>query len=224
MDARPAVAPSLPSPRPQRRRSREAPRPGRCWRPGPGRPQRGAEGPTARRPHPGPGYLAAAAPPPAPAPPPRLTPGARRRRRRRRRRLPHSPRRRAEPGPSPPPSAPPPAPLLPPPPSCFSQDMVSAGPRAAPGCRRRGGEGRRGGEEAGDPEGRGQSGKEGGFGRCGLLMATARDPEPNKPRGGQHNVRIGPRRSPPCHWPVGRRRRSQWATASFRAQEAGCGR
>lgn len=106
---------------------------------GPARPRQAAAdprgGPVPRRPQPWPGYLAAA------APPPRLTRGARRPRQRRRRRLPHGPRRRAEPGPSPPPSAPPPTPLLPPPPSRLSQDMVSAGPRAAPS-------GRRGGEAA----------------------------------------------------------------------------
>lgn len=101
------------------------------------------EGPAARRPQPRPGYLAAADPPP-----PGLTRGARRPRRRRR--LPHGQRRRAEPGPSPPPSAPPPTPLLPPPPSRLSQDMFSAGPRAAPSGPRGGEAARRRGPRLGD--------------------------------------------------------------------------
>ncbi|XP_037659799.1 translation initiation factor IF-2-like [Choloepus didactylus] len=161
-----AVSEPLPSPRLQRRRTR-GPQGRRPWRPGglsaswergpePGS-GAGREGPAARRPSRGPVTW-------------------------RQRRLllpvrrsapgggggggdsPNNPQRRAEPGPSPPPSAPPP-------PSPLSQDMVSAGPRAAPGCRRRG---QRGGEEArrrGAPGGGGR--EEGdGLGRCGFLMAA----------------------------------------------------
>lgn len=166
----------------------------------PVRPRSTREGPAARRPQPRPGYLAAADPPPLP----RLTRGARRPRRRRR--LPHGQRRRAEPGPSPPPSAPPPTPLLPPPPSRLSQDMFSAGPRAAPSgprggeaARRRGGRGSgTGAERTGD-----------GLGRRGLRMAAVRTLELNKPRGGRTTSGTGPRCSPSCDWSRGLRRRSQ---------------
>ncbi|XP_035883331.1 serine/arginine repetitive matrix protein 1-like [Phyllostomus discolor] len=140
--------------------------------------------------------LAAAAPPPAPASPPRPDLGARRRRRRRRR-LPSSPRRRAEPGPSPPPPAPPP-------PSPLSQDMVSAGPRAAPGCR---GRGRRGGERArrrGGVWGSGDRRRGTTSGAAGSQWRRRAAPEPNQPHGEQRDVKAGPRRSPHYHWSGGR--------------------
>lgn len=84
---------------------------------------------------------------------------------------PNSLRRRAEPGPSPPPSAPPPAPLLPPPPSSFSQDMVSAGPRATSRLPEAGAEGWRAGAEAGGGVTVGEGGK-----RMGDRPRALRDP------------------------------------------------
>ncbi|XP_053524521.1 translation initiation factor IF-2-like [Artibeus jamaicensis] len=157
--------------------------------------------------------LAAAAPPPAPASPPRPDLGARRRRRRR---LPSSQRLRAEPGPSPPPPAPPP-------PSPLSQDMVSVGPRAAPGCR---GWGQRGGDRArrrGGCLGVGGEKREDDLGRCGIAMAAVSSPRaksaPRRARRRQGGTQsLAALSLAPRPWLY-----SQWEAASFGAQEAGRG-
>ena len=173
---------------------------------------------------PGPSYLAAAvALPPAPAPPPSPTLGARRPRRRRR--LPEQPAAtsRARPRSASLRTAARPAAAA----SALSPKSGHGhrGPARDSRCRRRG---QRGGEQArrrGDAGGRGERGEGGGLGRSGLLMAAVRGPgAKKKPHGKQHNVKAGPRRSSPCHWPRGRQRRSQWSAASFRAQEAGRGK